>query len=365
MRLRFEHSRLGSACALLLLAGCSGGSVLEPDRDSSLEWGTPLAVVASVEEVCATIDFESLAHGDLVSSMSVPELELEFNVAVWPSNGGLANARVYDTDTLSPPGDPFLAWAGAGSTCPECVGSGNVLVVEDGAGFEAGGASDFGGTFFLDGFSQPDVRIRELTAVGAGSFDDSHFMLIDAEPLASSVASAGDVQPLTPSSEPVIQSFVELVVLSSAQGGFDDLMLCRMMEVAEEPGGSEGGGEGCGFSYWKNPNHGASWTGTGLAPNSNVVDVLGGAPATLAKPEQGLSPEELTLAESLDLRGSGVNKLLKESVAAMLNAEASEVDYDLSAGQVADLYTAAIAGGDVKGTTRTLKQYNNQVCPLD
>jgi len=322
-------------------------------------------VVASVEEVCATIDFESLAHGDLVASMSVPELELEFNVAVWPSNGGLTNARVYDTDTLSPPGDPFLAWAGAGSTCPECVGSGNVLVVEDGAGFEAGGASDFGGTFFLDGFSQPDVSIRELTAVGAGSFDDSHFMLIDAEPLASSVASAGDVQPLTPSSEPVIQSFVELVVLSSAQGGFDDLMLCRMMEVAEEPGGSEGGGEGCGFSYWKNPKHGASWTGTGLSLNSNVVDVLGGVPATLAKPEQGLSPAELTLAESLDLRGSGVNKLLQESVAAMLNAEAIEVDYDLSSGQVADLYTAAIAGGDVKGTTKTLKQYNNQVCPLD
>lgn len=365
MRLRFEHSRLGSACALLLLAGCSGGSVLEPDRDSSLEGGIPLAVVASVEEVCATIDFESLAHGDLVASMSVPELELEFNVTVWPSNGGLSTARVYDTDTMSPPGDPFLAWAGAGSTCPECLGSGNVLVVEDGAGFEAGGASDFGGTFFLDGFSQPDVRIRGLTAVGAGSFDDSHFMLIDAEPLASSVASAGVVQPLTPSSEPVIQSFVELVVLSSAQGGFDDLMLCRMMEVAEEPGGSEGGGEGCGFSYWKNPKHGASWTGTGLSPNSNVVDVLGGVPATLAKPEQGLSPAELTLAQSLDLRGSGVNRLLRETVAAMLNAEASGVDYDLSSGQVADLFTTAIAGGDVKATTKTLAQYNNQVCPLD
>ena len=366
MRLRFEHSRLGSVCALLLLTGCSGGSVLEPDRDSSLEGGIPLAAVASTEEVCATIDFESLAHGDLVASMAVPELELEFMVAVWPSNGGLSNARVYDTDTMSPPGDPFLAWAGAGSTCPECVGSGNLLVFEDGTGFEAGGASDFGGTFFLDGFSQPDVRIRGLTAVGAGSFDDSHFMLIDAEPLASSVASAGSVQPLTPSSEPVVQSFVELVVLSSAQGGFDNLMLCRMMEMVEEPGGgSEGGGEGCGFSYWKDPKHGASWSGTGLSPESNVIDVLGNVPTKLARPEHGLESQELNLAQSLELRGAGVNKLLKESVTAMLNAEASGVDFDLSAGQVTKLYMEALNGGDLTGTTKTLKQYNNQVCPLD
>ena len=365
MRLRLEYSVLGSAGALLLLAGCNGGSVLEPDRDSSFDGGMPLAAVAAVEEVCATIDFESLAHGDQVSSMTVPELELQFNVAAWPSNGGLASARAYDTDTMSPPGDPFLAWAGAGSICPECLGAGNVLVFEDGAGFDAGGASDFGGTFFFDGFTQPDLRIRAMTAVGAGTFDGSHLLFIDAEPLASSVASAGGVQPLTPSSEPVVGSFVELVVLSSAQGGFDDLMLCRMMEVAEEPGGSDIGGEGCGFGYWKNPKHGDAWIAAGLSLESNVVDALGGVPATLAKPEHNLSPAELTLEQSLRLRGSGVNKLLRETTAAMLNAEASGVHYDLSPEQVAEQYMTAIAGGDIQGTTSTFAQYNSQTCPLD
>jgi len=267
---------------------------------------------------------------------------------------------------MSPPGDPFLAWAGAGSTCPECLGAGNVLVFEDGAGFDAGGANDFGGTFSLDGFTQSDVRIRGLTAVGAGSFDASHLLFIDAEPRASSVAGAGGVQPLTPSSEPVIQYFVELVVLSSAQGGFDDLMLCRMMEVVEEPGGSDVGGEGCGFGYWKNPKHGDAWIAAGLAPGWKVVDVLGGVPATLAKPEHELSPTlDLTLVQSLRLRGSGVNKLLRETTAAMLNAEASGVNYDLSPKQVAAQYTTAIAGGDIKGTTDTFAQYNSQVCPLD
>jgi hypothetical protein len=365
MRLRFEHSLLGSAGALILLAGCTGGSVLEPDRDSSFDGSMPLAAVASVEDVCTTIDFESFAHSDQISSMVVPELELEFYVTVWPSNGGLASARVYDTDTMSPPGDPFLAWAGAGSTCPECIGAGNVLVVEDGAGFDSGGASDFGGTFFLDRFSQPDVRIRGLTALGAGSFDDSHFMLIDAEPLASSLATAGVVQPLTPSSEPVIQSFVELVVLSSAQGGFDDLMLCRMMEVPEEPGGTQGGGEGCGFSFWRNPQHADSWTGTGLSPESNLAAVLGGVPETLAKPEHKLAPAELTLAQSLGLRGSGVNKLLRETVAAMLNAGTDGVNFDLTPDRVIELYASAIAGGDIGTTAKTLKNLNNQACPLD
>lgn len=365
MRLRLEYSVLGSVGALLLLAGCNGGSVLEPDRDSSFDGGMPLATLAAVEDVCVTIDFESLAHGDQVASLTVPELELQFSVAAWPSNGGLASARVYDTDTMSPPGDAFLAWAGSGSTCPECLGAGNVLVFEDGAGFDAGGASNFGGTFFLDQFTQSDVRIRGLTAVGAGSFDGSHAMFIDAEPIASSVAGAGDVQPLIPSSEPVVGSFVELVVLSSAQGGFDDLMLCRMMEVAEEPGGSDIGGEGCGFGYWKNPKHGDAWIVAGLSPKSNVVDVLGGVPATLAKPEHGLSTPGLTLEQSLRLRGSGVNKLLRETTAAMLNATASGVNYDLSPEQVAEQYTTAIAGGDIKGTTDTFAQYNSQVCPLD
>jgi hypothetical protein len=365
MRLRLEHSLLGSAGALILLAGCNGGSVLEPDRDSSFDGSLPLAAVASVEEVCATIDFESFTHGDQIPSMVVPELELEFYVTVWPSNGGLASARVYDTDTMSPPGDHFLAWAGAGSTCPECMDAGNVLVVEDGAGFDSRGASDFGGTFFLDRFSQPDVRIRGLTALGAGSYNGSHRMLIDAEPLASSLAAAGAVQPLTPSSEPVIQSFVELVVSSSAQGGFDDLMLCRMMEVPDEPGGTLGGGEGCGFSFWRNPKHADSWVGTGLSPGSNLADVLGGVPATLAKPEQKLTPAELSLAQSLGLRGSGVNRLLRETVAAMLNAETDGVSFDLTSDEVVEMYESAIAGGDVGTTAKTLKQYNNQACPLD
>lgn len=365
MGLRLEHLLVGSSGALLFLIGCSGTSVLEPDQAARHDGDTPFAALAAVEEVCAMVDFESLSHGDPVTFLSVPELELEFNVSVWPANGGLASARVYSTDTMSPPGDPFLAWSGADSGCPECLGAGNVLVVEDGAGFDAGGASDFGGTFFLDGFSQQDVRIRGLTAVGAGSFDESHLMYIDAEPIVASVAAAGAVQSLIPATEPVIQSFVELVVLSSAQGGFDDLQLCRMMEVTEEPGGSDGGGEGCGFSYWRNPAHGDSWLSTGLTPELGVLDLLGEVPATLAKPEHEVEPAGLTLGQALHLRGSGVNRLLRETAAAILNANSSGLSYDLSPGEVEQIYAAAIAGADFKETAKVFAQLNNQVCPLD
>jgi hypothetical protein len=97
----------------------------------------------------------------------------------------------------------------------------------------------------------------------------------------------------------------------------------------------------------------------------NLADLLGAVPATLAKPEQNLAPAELTLAQSLGLRGSGVNRLLRETVAAMLNAETDGVKFDLTPDRVIELYSTAIAGGDIGGTAKILKQYNNQVCPLD
>ncbi len=365
MRSRFRRSLCSAAGVTLLLAACSSGSVLEPDADRTA-WNDPsLASLVTLEEVCATVDFEGWTHGDAVSTVALPELELEFQVSVWPANGGLATARIYDTDTTSPPGDPFLAWAGSGASCPDCLGRGNVLAIEDGAGFPAGGASDFGGTFFLDGFSQPDVRVRGVTAVGSGSFDGSHAVSIDAEPIAGSTAAAGAVQLLVPTAEPAVQSFVELVILSSAQGGFDDLTLCRMMEATEPPPGPEVGGEGCGFGFWKNPKHLDQWAAAGVSPGLRVVDAFGSAPETLARPEQALAASDLTLGQSIALRGSGVNRFLREATAALLNANAGAVRYDLAPQQVLDLYSSAMAGGDTQEAADRLSDYNSQSCPLD
>ena len=365
MRLRLAHSLPWSAAIVLLVSGCSGSTVLDPEPDAGLHGASALAAVTTAEEVCATVDFESFVHGDQVTVVTVPELDLAFNVSVWPANSGRPIARAYSTDTTSPPGDPFLAWAGSASSCPDCLGRGSVLVIEDGDGFASGGASDFGGTFFLDRFSQPDVMLREVTAVSAAAFDASHQLRIDAELLVSSAAANGSVQTLIPDPAPTITAFVELVILSSAQGGFDDLQLCRLMEVDEGPDPSEQGGEGCPVSFWKNGGRSEAWEGTGIGPGSRLADFLAALPVELARPEQQQAPAALSFEQSLELRGSGVNRLLREAAAALLNAASAGVSFDLTMDEVEELVRAAVESGDLKNPTKTLAGFNHQACPFD
>lgn len=367
--MRMNHGRacLAIVAVLLVAAGCGSETVLAPD--SGLVGpigpdGQPLAAVGTLEEVCAVIDFESYTHGDEISSVQVPELEVSFDITVWPANSGLPSARIYSTDSMSPPGDAFLAWAGTGATCPACLGLGNVLVLEDRDGFANAGASDFGGTFFLDGFTQPDVRLRSVKAVSS-SFDASHQVWVDAEQLAASSNAEGGVQTLVPSSEPPITSFVELVILSSAKGGFDDLQLCRMMETTEDPGESEQGGEGCNVSFWEKSGNSDAWNGTGVLPDARLLDLLGATPAELAKPEQMISPSELSIEQALRLKGGKVNRLVREAAAAYLNAVSSDVSFDLTAAEVESIFRGGLDGGDEKSATKTLAGFNHQVCPLD
>lgn len=355
------HPVPSTAFLLFALAGCQGDDVLAPGAPVP-----PAAAVGALEEVCATVDFDALSHGDEVRAIDIPELELSFAVTVWPSNGGLPSARAYDTDVPASSGDAFLAWTGDGAGCAGCEGRGRVLVVEDGAGFATGGASDFGGTFFLDGFTQPGAWIRSVAAVGAAEYEGSHRLYVDAEPMAASSIAAGSVQTLVPSSEPQIGGFVELVILSGARGGFDDLVMCRMMETSGDDEGSlPGGGEGCGAGFWKNPKHFDAWEGTGLAPSDGLLAALGGAPVGFRRPEHGVDPATLRLGEALALRGPGVNQLTRQAVAALLNAASGDVSYDLAPGEVRDAYRAALDGGDVPATTERLAALNEQTCPLD
>ncbi|MCL7982577.1 MAG: hypothetical protein M8862_08645 [marine benthic group bacterium] len=367
MRTQKGRAWLVAAAVLLVVVGCGDESVLAPDSDPLGPIGPdgqPLAAIGTVEEICTVLDFESFSHGDILTSIQVPELELSFDLTAWPANSGLPSSRIYSTDTMAPPGDPFLAWAGSGATCPECLGLGNVLVLEDGAGFSNQGASDFGGTFFLDGFSQPDVRLRSVKAVSA-SFDASHQVWVDAEQLATSSAALGAVQELVPAVEPPITSFVELVILSSAKGGFDDLQLCRMMETTEDPGESEQGGEGCTVSFWKKTGNSAAWTAIGLPPQTPIEELLGDVPEELANPEQKLTPSELSIEQALRLRGGKVNRLVREAAAAYLNAASPDVSFDLTTAEVETLFRGALDGGKQDPATKTLAGFNHQVCPLD
>lgn len=129
-----------------------------------------------------------------------------------------------------------------------------------------------------------------------------------------------------------------------------------------------GGGEGCTPGFWRQPHHFDSWTT--YSPGDALDDDDGGpfdVPNTLqlARPERG-NASDLTLGEAIELRGGGVNALIRHAVAALLNAASPDVDYDLTVAEVIEKFNAAVGpGGDIEGTKDEFEGFNEQTCPLD
>lgn len=116
-----------------------------------------------------------------------------------------------------------------------------------------------------------------------------------------------------------------------------------------------GGGEGCTPGYWRQSQHFDSWT-LPYTPSTPFSAVFADA-----FPGQ-------TLLDVVWARGGGINALGRSAVAALLNAAASSVNYDLSVQDVIDDFNAAFASGN----RRTIEQQkdvfdflNNQGCPLN
>lgn len=123
------------------------------------------------------------------------------------------------------------------------------------------------------------------------------------------------------------------------------------------------GGEGCTPGFWRQEHHFDSWEGH--APGDDLASVFDiPSDLELQRPETA-DPEDLTLLEGLELRGGGVNALVRHAVAALLNAASGDVDFDLTESEVVEAFNAAVDGGDVEGTKDALEAFNEQGCPLD
>jgi len=128
-----------------------------------------------------------------------------------------------------------------------------------------------------------------------------------------------------------------------------DLHCNTFGEVVCETAGAEGLTPG----FWKNnaAKHGASaWMG--YSPDQTVSSVFGAAFGSLGS---------LTLAEALGTGGGGINALLRHSVAAVLNAAHTEVDYAMTTSQVISAVQAAMAdgAGAIEQLKSQLDGYNN------
>ena len=119
------------------------------------------------------------------------------------------------------------------------------------------------------------------------------------------------------------------------------------------------GTEGLTPGFWK--NNAIKWGASawqGYSPTQTVSSVFGSAFGSLGS---------LTLVQALGTGGGGINALLRHSVAAVLNAANTNVDYPLTTGQIITAVQTAVAGGDaaIEQLKNQLDLYNNSGANLD
>jgi hypothetical protein len=119
------------------------------------------------------------------------------------------------------------------------------------------------------------------------------------------------------------------------------------------------GEEGCTPGFWKNlKQHEVFWTDP-FDPGDLVSSVFS---ATL-----GTAAGNQTLIQALENGGGGVDALLRQAVAAVLNAASPAIDYPLSVDEIVDAVNDAISSGDadaIEELKDELDAANNLGCPL-
>jgi len=115
------------------------------------------------------------------------------------------------------------------------------------------------------------------------------------------------------------------------------------------------GGEGCTPGFWKNnaDKHDASQWGA-IDPDATFTSVFGANDL----------PAGTTLLEALNLGGGGVNALARHAVAAYLNSQAGDPDYEFTTAQVIAMVQAAMASNDYNAAKDLLADANEAGCPL-
>ena len=165
----------------------------------------------------------------------------------------------------------------------------------------------------------------------------------------------------------IYEDFLPIVfgpfVLVDLDDGSEFTSVDWVVSTVPELGPGEGGGEGCTPGFWKQKQHFDSWPAPYIpspdgTPFSDVFeDAFPGM------------PDGMTLLEVM-LPGGGNNHLRqlgRHTVAALLNAASTEVDYDLTVDEVIDLFNGVFPGTNKE--YRELKDifadFNEQGCPID
>jgi hypothetical protein len=109
--------------------------------------------------------------------------------------------------------------------------------------------------------------------------------------------------------------------------------------------------QGCTPGYWKQSQHFDSYVG--YAPSQQFSSVF-----------ENAFPGK-TLVQVLGLGGGGLNALGRHTVAALLNASNSSVDYGMTPQQVIDAFNALFPGGNYEALKSQFEGRNEKGCPLN
>ena len=125
------------------------------------------------------------------------------------------------------------------------------------------------------------------------------------------------------------------------------------------------GGEGCTPGYWKNnwdKWDGVSWGPTDYRGGNLFSAVFGRTIEVTVGRRVYTNP---TLFQALNAQGGGINALARHAVAALLNADSPEVDYDYDVAAVISMVQGAMPDGDIDGVKDDLADANEAGCPID
>lgn len=111
--------------------------------------------------------------------------------------------------------------------------------------------------------------------------------------------------------------------------------------------------EGCTPGFWKQEQHFNSWTAP-YSPSSSFEDVFGRD-----------VPDDPNLLEALELKGGGLNALMRHAVAALLNAAHPDIDYAFSVEEVISKFQAAFDSGEFEATKDEFEAASEAFCPID
>jgi hypothetical protein len=370
MRMRWSTYRCISIGGALLLSACSD-SMVGPPADVS-KVSNPSFVVA---DACQTITFNDFSHGNLVTSVALSGMTINFAAGSFLQPSGSPNPRnnlrAFNTNVDPTKGDGVwepgdwedldLTWKTPG-VCEDCNGLGRVLVIEDNRGFNPFGDYRWGGTVTLTGFA-PNSYIDQFTVVDNNAGEPPFTLRIDGTQVAASTPHGeAEVEVVTPSSRPTITSSAVFqfsgtpeVDRVTGSGALDNIKVCTRRE--------ELGEEGCTPGFWK--NHLDQWASTGLSPSQTVEDIFD-VPDAFGLDGMTLlaalsAPGGPTLAETARV-------LLHHAVAALLNASHPGVDYPRTPESIIADVNAALASGS-RSTMLSLKNMldadNNLGCPLN